>query len=212
MSPARAALQLPVPQHPQEMPTGFAGGRVWCPRPGLAPAGRPLIPGQEDPGRLVAPAHLAPCACGTWPWKGLLCYLLPGSQRQSEPWARQARPVTLASVSPSGLVGALRTPRRSCSTDSLPASCGRMCTRRRCVGLHPSQLACSPAPLTPADPTCSHPLISAHTPIHMRRLSRIAAACFLHIWFSAFCSLWDPRAPGPGLCWQRGSQTQEGGP
>ena len=61
-------------------------------------------------------------------------------------------------------------------------------------------------------PTCSHPLISAHTPIHMRRLSRIAAACFLHMWFSAFCSLRDPRAPGPGPCWQRGLQTQEGGP
>lgn len=90
--------------------------------------------------------------------------MLPGSQPQPEPWAWQARPVTLASVSPSGLVGALRTPRRSCSTDSSPASCGRMCTRRRCVGLRPASSPAHLHLLTLGDPhlltpthICSHP-------------------------------------------------------
>ena len=134
----------------------------------LSPEAKSLLSGllKKDPKQRWAPPPAAGSAPG--PPGRLPVPRCPRPRGgRAELWAGQeAAPVTMAS-SPPGSAGALRMPRRSCSTVSSPASCGRTCMRRRCVG------ACGPAPPPPPPPPRNPPPPStdvppppdAHTPI-----------------------------------------------
>lgn len=114
------------PSVPQEPGHGPWHGAVHSPPEGLHHPHRPKT--------VRSPSHCAPPT-------------LPPAARRHPPPQREARPVrglgpgawglSRAGGStcrvPAGSEGARTTPRRSCSTASSPASCGRMCTRRRCV-------------------------------------------------------------------------------
>uniref|UniRef100_A0A8D0YS94 non-specific serine/threonine protein kinase n=1 Tax=Sus scrofa TaxID=9823 RepID=A0A8D0YS94_PIG len=97
----------------------------------LSPEAKSLLSGllKKDPKQRWAPPPAAGSAPG--PPGRLPVPRCPRPRGgRAELWAGQeAAPVTMAS-SPPGSAGALRMPRRSCSTVSSPASCGRTCMRR----------------------------------------------------------------------------------
>ena len=140
----------------------------------------------------------------------VICCLAASLSLSPRPRARQARPVTLASISPPRLGGGSEDAKEIMQHRFFASIVWQDVYEKKVCGAVPQ-------PAHPLTCTCLHLTHISHpshllTPPHTRRLSRVEAACFLHTWFSAFCPPWDPRAPGPGPCWQRGSQTQGAGP
>ena len=133
--------------------------------------------------QLLPTRHAAPAAAaGAAAWRPTAACGGRGLNRGPSRW----RPRHCGLRLPAGSVGAPRTPRRSCSTASSPASCGRMCMRRRCVGpVH------TPPPAHARSHPPAHPHACLRAP-HTREEASERGSCFLH---ACLCPL---SSEGPG--------------